>query len=341
MTGKKLTLIIVLLFALTIAVGTLGGYRFWQDSRREPVITLAPGNADAGAVHLRYGDRYREPGYTARAGDGRDITGRVKTQVPDMTRVGKYTVRYSVTDSAGHEVSTVRQVTVTWPAQTKAGRKRGLAVLMYHDVYDPKRPPAGLNANMISTTTLEGELKYLVASGYYFPAWNEVREYLDGKIDLPAKSVVLTFDDGTKGFIHHAAPLLERYSVRATSFVICSKNGEAMAKKNYRHIDLESHSYNMHRPGGKIGHGGVMTALSDQERLADLKRSQEILGSRNAFAYPFGDYNDGCRKSVKEAGFRVAFTTAYGKIHPGDDPYLLSRVRVNGNISLETFRKMI
>ena len=66
-----------------------------------------------------------------------------------------------------------------------------------------------------------------------------------------------------------------------------------------------------------------------------------MLGSGEAFAYPFGDYTDTCEAAVEEAGFLCAFTTEYGKVHPGDDPYLLPRIRVNGGCTPEEFARDI
>ncbi|MBQ1406695.1 MAG: polysaccharide deacetylase family protein, partial [Eubacterium sp.] len=112
-------------------------------------------------------------------------------------------------------------------------------------------------------------------------------------------------------------------------------------KKKYEHITLQSHSYDMHRPGGNIGHGGVFTALSHDEALDDLKKSIKILGNHDAFAYPFGDYTEECRDVVEEAGFLCAFTTEYGKVYPGDDPMLLPRMRVNGSPTVEEFKELL
>jgi hypothetical protein len=70
---------------------------------------------------------------------------------------------------------------------------------------------------------------YLTDEGYSFPTWDEVRRYIDGEIDLPEKSVVLTFDDGTEGFRKYGVPLLNKYKVPATTFIIVSKNGNKWA----------------------------------------------------------------------------------------------------------------
>lgn len=79
------------------------------------------------------------------------------------------------------------------------------------------------------------------------------------------------------------------------------------------YVYYESHSHNMHRPGGNIGHGGIFPAISHEEGMADLKKSIEICGSGDAFAYPYGDYNDSSVAMVKEAGFLCAVTTQPGK----------------------------
>ena len=50
---------------------------------------------------------------------------------------------------------------------------------------------------------------------------------------------------------------------------------------------------------------------------------------------------DTCEAAVEEAGFLCAFTTEYGKVHPGDDPYLLPRIRVNGGCTPEEFARDI
>ena len=233
-----------------------------------------------------------------------------------------------------------------YPEQTEEGAQRGISILMYHTVYDPLDPPnVRITNNFISTVNLEEQLKYLTDEGYSFPTWEEVRLYIDGKIDLPEKSVVLTFDDGTDGFKKNGVPLLNKYKVPATTFIIVSKNGKKWAdnREDYPYLDLESHSYDMHRPGGRIGHGGVMTSMSYIQIYTDLKKSQAVLGSSNAFAYPFGDVDllGNCRDAAEGAGFLCAVTTKYGKVYPGADPLMLPRMRVNGRNSLAAFMTLL
>ncbi len=221
-------------------------------------------------------------------------------------------------------------------------KTNGLAICMYHYVYDKSNPPEDLNNNYIEIQTLEEELKYLTENNYYFPTWEEVRQYVSGELLLPEKSVVLTFDDGSASFLDLGVPLFNEYKVPVTSFLIASYDGEnKIAKYASEYLTFQSHSYDMHRAGGNVGHGGIFPAMGHDEAVADLQQSIEIGGNGDAFAYPFGDYTDSCVQAVKDAGFKCAVTTEYGRVKPGDDPLLLPRIRMLEGQSLESFIKLV
>ena len=140
----------------------------------------------------------------------------------------------------------------------------GIPVLMYHYVYDPANPPADVDANWIPTTSLEPQLQYLTQNNFYYPSWPEVRAFIDGKHSLPKNSIVMTFDDGEPHFFQYGTPLLAKYKVPATSFII-GADGEALNKmKTYAtpYLEYESHSFDMHRAGGTVGHGGRIISSS-------------------------------------------------------------------------------
>jgi peptidoglycan/xylan/chitin deacetylase (PgdA/CDA1 family) len=212
---------------------------------------------------------------------------------------------------------------------------------MYHYVYDEEDPPADVNrryGNYIGVRTLEEELNYLNENNYYFPTWEELRDYIDGKLLLPENSIILTFDDGETSFLKNGIPVLERNKVPATCFMITHNTGEKKIQKYPSdYVIYQSHSHDMHTGGGYIGKGGIITALSEEKILEDLKISTKICGSSDAFAYPYGDYNEASRDAVEKAGFLCAVTTVPGKVYPGDDPYLLKRARMVQGQSLQSF----
>lgn len=221
-------------------------------------------------------------------------------------------------------------------------KTNGLAICMYHYVYEKENPPKDLNNNYIEVRALEEEVKYLVENDYYFPTWEEVRQYVEGNLLLPEKSVVLTFDDGAKSFLKLGIPVFEKYKVPATSFLITSKDGEAKVKEYKNdYVVFQSHSHNMHRGGGNIGHGGIFTAMGHEDAVADLKKSIEICGNGDALAYPYGDYTEDCKKAVSDAGFSCAVTTENRRAKVGDDPLLLPRVRMLLGQSLDSFINLV
>lgn len=222
-------------------------------------------------------------------------------------------------------------------------KTNGLAICMYHYIYDKNDPPKEeLNANYIEVHALEEEFQYLKDNNYYFPTWEEVEKYVKGELLLPEKSVVLTFDDGAKSFLKYGPELCEKYEIPITSFLIGKNDGENKVKKHANdYLTFQSHSYDMHRAGGNIGHGGIFPVMPHDDAVADLRKSTEVCGNGDAFAYPYGDYNDSCIQAVRDAGFLCAVTTEYGRANPGDDPLLLPRVRMSHQQSLESFIKLV
>lgn len=306
--------------------------------RMDPELTLEGDEH----ITMKLGEKFKEPGYTATDDSGNDITADVSVLDASLNKAGEQKIEYEVKDSKGSTTRVARTVMVEPNTDYDTP---GLPICMFHYVYDENDPPADLHqrfGNYISAQALEEELNWLNDEGYYYPTWKEVREYIDGKLILPDKSIVLCFDDGSKSFLENGIPVLEKCRVPATCFMITSHNGEKkIAQYQSDYVTYESHTDNMHRPGGNIGHGGIFTAISREDGMADLKKSIDICGSGEAFAYPYGDYNDSSVSMVKDSGFLCAMTTQPGKAHPGDDPMLLPRVRMSLGQTLAQFQDMV
>jgi peptidoglycan/xylan/chitin deacetylase (PgdA/CDA1 family) len=306
------------------------------------VMTLA-GSAD---TYVKRSESYIEGGCYAHDAADEQITDKVTASgTVDAQTAGDYTITYTVSDSAGYVATATRTVHVVdevdggWDTD-------GIAVFMYHDVYDPANPPEGAttNQNMISTTSLDEQLQWLNDHSYYYPSWAELAAYIEGKHSLPDRSCALTFDDGTLGFLNLAIPELEKHKIPATSFLICSDADvqEKLSQHASPYVVFQSHSFDMHRAGyTQKGHGGRIFDMSEEDIVADLDRSAQILKTKDAFAYPFGDVSDIAPEAVKDAGFQLAFTTQYGLVQPGDDPMQLKRMRIFGTYGLDSFTGVI
>ena len=214
----------------------------------------------------------------------------------------------------------------------------GLPVLMYHFFYDKSKGQTAKDGNWLEVSIFEDHLKYLSENGFYFPTWQEVADYVNQKTDLPKKSVVLTVDDGEDSFFEVAYPVVQKYNVKVTEFLVTSWNGWYMNDYPAKQMVYQSHSEDMHKAGanGK----GAMVNWSYSQIVEDLKTSKETLGGDKCitFCYPFGHYNDTAIKALKDTGYKLAFTTEGGRVKPGANPYALPRVRTSSSTTLEKLK---
>lgn len=209
-------------------------------------------------------------------------------------------------------------------------------VLMYHFFYDAatQKPTKGANSHAIQS--VREQLKWLWDNDYVTLTMDELYEWLNERIEVPAKCVVLTSDDGQDNFFDLLQPELHKYGFVATSFVITSWRKNLPYKLTLPNVELHSHTHNMHRgtiqSGGIPDNRGMMQGVSVEEGVKDLLKSQEVLGGSRYFAYPYGTYGGNSKEILREAGFRLAFTTKSGVVRRGDDPLQLSRLRVAGSL---------
>lgn len=222
----------------------------------------------------------------------------------------------------------------------KTGKKlseNGLPVLMYHFFYD-KSKDSGKDANWIEISNFDEQMKYLAENDFYFPTWKQVENYIEEKQELPEKSVVITVDDGDPSFFELAVPIIQKYKIPVTSFVITYWYGNR-ANDKQKYVDYQSHSYDMHK-AGKNGKG-VMLSWDYDKIKDDILLSREVLGGATIFCYPFGQYNDLDIKVLEENGYKLAFTTKGGRVKKGGSKYELPRVRISGNTSMLEFKKKV
>ena len=299
-----------------------------QSSSEAPVLTLE-NSYDVIAVGTEY-----KPKATAMDDLDGDISDKITVdQTP--TEVGEYEVNISVTDSSGN--------TTTLPHKVYVREKitRGVPICMYHFFYDNvKYYKTKGDANWLDVNMFEKQIKYLTENHYYFPTWQEVEDYIDGKIQLPAQSIVLTADDGDDSFFDVAVPVLEKYNVKMTSFVVTSWYGwRAFPENASKFVYYESHTDACHIAGA--GGRGKITTLSVEDARKDLTTSSQTLGGATIFAYPFGHYNDSSIQALKDSGFKLAVTVEGGRVQPGENKYQLPRVRVADGNSLQYFIKSV
>ena len=186
-------------------------------------------------------------------------------------------------------------------------------------------------------------MKYLSDNNYYTPTMKDVEMFIDGKIQLPEHTALITIDDGY--FADAAVKVLEKYELHATLFLIGALSEVEKWKTDAWYstsLELHSHTYNKHTPGMcSGGQGSILKCGNKEELLADLKKSREQLNGSTVFCYPFFEYNDYAINILKEAGFTMAFAGGRQKIKVGSNKMKLPRYGVINTSTLNEFIRIV
>jgi peptidoglycan/xylan/chitin deacetylase (PgdA/CDA1 family) len=220
----------------------------------------------------------------------------------------------------------------------------GIPVLMYHRVdarlsaLDPIT--VGLT---VMQPTFESELKVLQSAGYQSTTLAAVRDALDQHAALPARRLVLTFDDGYEDNYAVVFPLLRQYGFTATFFVVTSSVGtrDHLTVAQIREMaqagmDIESHGV----------HHIDFSALSLADARRELLRSREAIAGWTGrpvtfFAYPAGRYSAALEHLLDTLGYRGALTERPGFVTLDSRPFILERVRISHDDTPASFARKL
>jgi len=212
---------------------------------------------------------------------------------------------------------------------------------------------------IVSKENFEKQMTYLKDNDYVTLTMQELYLFLSNKIEIPEKSVVLTFDDGYKDNFIEAYPLLKKYDFNAVNFVITGAITKRVHSFNPNHLqylslkelnkgsdvfDYQSHTYNYHRReknDQKHFESYLYTRTNDQV-YTDIKTSIHNLNNENlAFAYPYGEYLPSTIEIVKDLGFKMAFTVENRVATRDDHIYEIPRYSILYSTSFEEFKDYV
>ncbi|MFA5256369.1 MAG: polysaccharide deacetylase family protein, partial [Candidatus Omnitrophota bacterium] len=203
-------------------------------------------------------------------------------------------------------------------------------VLMYHSfqIEEDKSTP------YVSSGIFAHQMEFLAKNRYNVVGPDKVIAYMTKKEKMPAKTVAITADDGLYNFYTNAYPVLKKYNLPATIFIITDKIGtdgylgwkELREMSNSSLITIGSHTKS---------HSWIPSVSVDKERLWDeLAGSKEILErglgkSVDFLCYPNGSFNDLTKEAVRSAGYKGAFTTNPARKSDINDIYAIRRIKMS------------
>lgn len=201
------------------------------------------------------------------------------------------------------------------------------------------------------------QMKYLYDNGYTSLSLDELYCWYIGKCKFPKKTVVITFDDGNWDDYYLVVPVLKKYNLKGTSFIVGSRTYDSnesdydenerkfitkdlikKTKIEYPNFEYQSHSYNFH-----------YVDTNKKERILNMSKEQiqEDFDNNRKFnfkyiAYPYGVYKKEVIELAKENNYLLAFTFRKATYATKDSPqYEIPRIKINGYSNVDTLKKWL
>lgn len=176
-----------------------------------------------------------------------------------------------------------------------------IPVLLYHNFVTtvPEEDPD--NFNYINTPeSFEENIKVLLENGYTIISMQELNDAYNLKTELPSKPIVITFDDGYYSNYEYIYPILKKYNVKASIFVVTDKVGkeidgikylgwdECLEMQKSGLVEIFSHSKR------HVFYDKLPVTEIRNDVIESYKVIEEYLGNKSSqvFAYPYGAYTN-------------------------------------------------
>jgi peptidoglycan/xylan/chitin deacetylase (PgdA/CDA1 family)/GT2 family glycosyltransferase len=225
-----------------------------------------------------------------------------------------------------------------------------VAVLTYHAIADLRQDPL-LREYGVPRQRFAEHLDALVRWGWTFVDLGTVLRAFEGHERLPARSVLLTFDDAYADLLSEGLPLLAERGLPGLVFAVADHVGgvnewdlpygatelrlldaDGLRALVEGGVEVGSHA-SSHRP---------LTRVQPDELPDELEGSAgrlEALGlpKPRALSYPYGETSPEVAAAARRAGYAIAFTVRAGIAQRGLDPFAVPRIEVFGS---DTTRKL-
>ena len=200
----------------------------------------------------------------------------------------------------------------------------GVPILAYHQVSSLPE------VYSIDADEFDQQMHYLSEHGYTAISLAELFATKQGEGKLPTRPVIITFDDGYADNYLTALPIMEKYGMRGTVFVIAGQVGqteymtwEQLKTLQQKGMEVGSHTYSH----------VALNEISPPEQLVELMRSKQVLEENleqpvEFLAYPYGQYNSATLTAMQQARYIGGCTGHPGLGTTKGDAYQLNRVNI-------------
>jgi peptidoglycan/xylan/chitin deacetylase (PgdA/CDA1 family) len=211
-------------------------------------------------------------------------------------------------------------------------------ILMYHYIrsIDQGSDPLGYELS-VTPDDFNNQMAWLHEQGYIGVRMDGITRCLRGEAPCPAKAISLTFDDGYADAYTDVLPVLKRYGLVATFYIVANFVGqpgymtwEQVAALRDAGMEIGAHT---------VSHLDL-TSLDWETANVEIAQSkaeieQHLNMNVTSFCYPTGLYNAGIEEQVRASGFLNATTTRWD--NDTSDIMALPRRRISGGTALDSF----
>lgn len=201
-------------------------------------------------------------------------------------------------------------------------------VLMYHSI-DGRHKETKLS---VSPESFERQMAFLRTHRYNVVGLDTVARYLQKKEPIPPKTVAITFDDGFYNNYQYAYPILKKYGIPATVFMITDNIGkpgwlgmaELKEMADSGLITVGSHTVS-HPWLPSLGTKALTRELVQSKETLERALGKEV----DDLCYPMGAHDDRVERLSAQSGYHCAVATNPGKRAPSDDIFAIKRIKIS------------
>lgn len=230
-----------------------------------------------------------------------------------------------------------------------AAAERKVPVLCYH-----RFASEAVDSMTIKNSAFAEQMEWLKVHGYSVIPLDTAMGYVNGSVKtIPAKSIVITVDDGHKSIYSDMAPMVKKYRIPVTLFIYPSAISNAKYAMNWEQLRelettklfrVESHTYwhpNFKKEKKKLS-SEEYAKFVDKQLGGAKKKLEERMGHEIKYlAWVFGIYDDALLVDAKKMGYTAAFTIDRQHASSGDHVMALGRYMVISKHTIKDFERMV
>ena len=190
---------------------------------------------------------------------------------------------------------------------------------MYHRVLK-EEPEKESRWHYVTVSEFRKQMNMIDRLGYTPITFSDYQLFVEDKLTLPSKPIIITFDDGYLDTLENAIPVLLELNMRAVIFVMGDRKLKSARWDEVDDFDScplmsDEQIRTAQKMGFEIGAHSLdhfpLTDFSEEDIVYEVTKSKEAIENVlekpiQTFSYPYGSVDERVKKIVSDSGFLFA-----------------------------------